>query len=71
MPLSKPVKGQYDWDVTLNTALDYLDGKSISVVTVPDTASSTGSVGQIAYNATHVYICVGTNSWVRVARASW
>lgn len=71
MPLSKPVKGQFDWDVTLNTALDYLDSKSISVVTKPTTASSAGTVGQIAYDATYVYICVATNSWVRVARVAW
>lgn len=72
MPLSKPVKGQYDWDVTLNAALDYLDGKAtISVVTVPATATSTGTVGQIAYNSTHLYVCVATNTWIRVLRASF
>lgn len=72
MPLSKPVKGQYDWDVTLNTALDYLDGKAtVSVVSVPATATSTGSIGQIAYNTTHLYVCVATNTWVKVARASF
>lgn len=72
MPLSKPVKGQYDWDVTLNTALDYLDGKAtVSVVAVPSTASSTGSIGQIAYNSTHLYVCVATNTWIRVLRAAF
>ena len=72
MPLSKPTKGQYDWDVTLNTALDYLDGKAtVSVVAVPATDSSTGSIGQIAYNSTHLYVCVATNTWIRVLRAAF
>lgn len=72
MPLSKPVKGQYNWDVTLNTALDYLDAKNtVSVVAVPSTATSTGSVGQIAYNSTHLYVCVATNTWVKVARVAF
>lgn len=72
MPLSKPVKGQYDWDTTLNAALDYLDGKAtVSVVAVPATASSTGSIGQIAYNTTHLYVCVATNTWIRVLRAAF
>lgn len=29
MPLVKPTAGQTHWDVTLNTALDYLDGKIV------------------------------------------
>lgn len=72
MPLSKPVKGEYNWDVKLNTALDYLDGKhTISVVSVPANASSTGSIGQIAYNSNYVYICVATNTWVKVSRVAF
>ena len=68
MSVTKPTKGQYNWDVTLNTALDYLDNRTSRVVSVPETASSTGAVGQIAYNSTHLFVCVGTNTWVKVAR---
>jgi hypothetical protein len=71
MSVTKPTKGDYDWDVTLNTALDYLDAKTVSVVAVPSTATSTGTVGQIAYNSTHLFVCVGTNSWVKVARVAF
>ena len=71
MSVTKPTKGDYDWDVTLNTALDYLDARTVSVVAVPSTATSTGTVGQIAYNSTHLFVCVGTNSWIKVARVAF
>jgi len=73
MPLNKPRKGDLDWDVSLNSALDYLDAKGagVTVVAVPATPTSTGSVGQIAVNSTHLHVCVATNTWVRVARAAW
>jgi hypothetical protein len=74
MPLNKPTRGELTWDIKLNAALDYLDAKvlpGVTVVAVPALATSTGSVGQIAVNTTHLYVCVATNSWIRVARAAW
>lgn len=41
------------------------------IVSVPSTASSTGTAGQIAYDATHIYVCVATNTWVRASLATW
>jgi hypothetical protein len=42
MPLNKPVDGELNWDVKLNAALDYLDGKLLSVPSniVPDTSNT-------------------------------
>jgi len=37
----------------------------------PDSATATGTKGEIKYDTNYVYICVNTNSWIRVARASW
>ena len=71
MSVTKPTKGDYDWDVSLNSALDYLDAKTVTVVAVPSTNSSTGVVGNIAYNSTHLFVCVGTNSWIKVARVAF
>lgn len=72
MPLNKPTRGELTWDIKLNAALDYLDTKTvITVVAVPTNPTSTGSVGQIAVNSTYLFVCVGTNSWVRVARTAW
>lgn len=37
----------------------------------PATAGSAGIAGQVAYDATHLYVCVATNTWVRVALATF
>lgn len=41
------------------------------LVAAPSTASSTGVAGQIAYDATHIYVCVATNTWVRATLATF
>ena len=38
---------------------------------LPATATSPGSKGQLAFDATHIYICIATNTWVRVATATF
>jgi len=40
-------------------------------VAVPATATSTGVAGQRAYEPGFLYICVNTNTWERVATATW
>ncbi len=37
----------------------------------PATATSTGTAGQVAYDATHFYVCVATNTWVRCTLATF
>lgn len=41
------------------------------VVSVPGTATSTGTAGDIAYDSSYLYICTATNTWRRVAITSW
>lgn len=38
---------------------------------IPTTATSTGKVGQIAWNTSHVYICVAENTWRRASISTW
>jgi len=38
---------------------------------VPAATGSDGTAGTITYDATHIYICVSTNTWKRVAIAVW
>jgi len=38
---------------------------------VPATAGATGSEGDIKWNSTHIYVCVATNTWKRVAIATF
>ena len=37
----------------------------------PATATSTGAAGEIAYDVDYFYICVATDTWVRVPIATW
>ena len=38
---------------------------------VPATASSAGTAGDVAYDADYLYVCVALNTWKRVAIATW
>lgn len=40
-------------------------------VATPSTATSTGTAGQWSYDATHIYVCIATNTWVRATLAAW
>ena len=42
----------------------------ITVTTPPLHSTSTGFIGNIAYDSTYMYICVGTSTWKRVNLAS-
>ncbi len=42
-----------------------------TITSVPSTVSSSGTTGQIAFNTTHLYVCVSTNTWRRVALSTW
>lgn len=37
----------------------------------PASASATGSTGQVAWDADYFYICTATDTWKRVAVATW
>lgn len=40
-------------------------------VTVPSTATSSGALGDVAYDASYLYVCTAANTWVRAALATW
>jgi len=46
-------------------------GSGLSWSSVPASATATGTAGQIAYDANYQYVCVATNTWLRVAPSSW
>lgn len=43
----------------------------VEVVEAPATPTSTGTAGQIAYDQAHVYVCISTDTWVRIKRENW
>jgi hypothetical protein len=46
-------------------------GGGIEFVDAPATASSTGTAGQMAYDADYLYLCVDTDTWVRAPFSTW
>ena len=44
---------------------------TIASSSAPATASSAGTTGQIAFDSTHIYVCIATNSWIRSVAAAW
>lgn len=49
-----------------------LDGaQAMRFVGVPATVSSTGAVGDVAADATHLYVCIAPNTWRRAALSTW
>jgi nitrogen fixation/metabolism regulation signal transduction histidine kinase len=49
---------------------DTLDSTPI-YTNVPASSTATGIVGQIAFDTTHLYVCIATNTWVRATLATW
>jgi len=46
-------------------------GKLITAANTPGSADATGTTGTIAWDATHIYVCVAPNTWVRADLATW
>lgn len=42
-----------------------------ALVSAPGTATTAGAAGSVAYDATHIYVCVATNTWVRATLATF
>jgi len=47
------------------TALQATLATTPTIVGVPVSHTAAGTAGQIAYDNTHLYVCIATNSWIR------
>jgi hypothetical protein len=47
------------------------DSIRVRIAQTPASASATGNQGEIAWDADYIYVCVATNTWKRVAIATW
>jgi len=46
--------------------------ESVSITnSTPASAGATGVKGQIAWDASYIYVCTATDTWKRVAIATW
>lgn len=48
-----------------------LNAARLNLVAAPATAADPGNVNDVAFDATHFYVCVAANTWVRSALATW
>jgi len=68
-----------DAGITLKTAATETNNQLLAALIVsfcaraaaPGSAAASGTPGQIAYDATHIYVCIGTDTWVRGGLAAW
>lgn len=49
------------------TALQALMNTSLQHTGVPNSSTDAGVAGQIAYNSSYLYVCIDTDTWVRIA----
>lgn len=50
----------------------HIDVTSMSLfTTAPASATSPGTMGQMAYDSSYFYVCIALNSWKRTALSSW
>jgi hypothetical protein len=47
------------------------DSIRVRTAKTPSSASDTGTTGQIAWDADYIYVCTATDTWKRVAIATW
>lgn len=54
-----------------NYRFELLYGIRVVSPTAPSSASDTGTAGEIRWDANYIYVCTATNTWKRVAIATW
>lgn len=43
----------------------------VGTTRTPVSAADTGNVGEVCADASYLYVCIGANTWRRIAHASW
>lgn len=56
---------------TIYGALTTTQYKLSALNTAPASAAATGVLGEVRIDANHIYVCTATNTWKRVAIATW
>jgi hypothetical protein len=54
-----------------DSAYSVLDAQLRAQGAAPATTGATGTAGDIRYDADYIYVCTATNTWKRVAIATW
>ena len=65
----------YPLDATIQDKDAWIGSDSVTRATkqytAPASATATGTLGSIKFTADHIYVCVATNTWKRVAIATF
>lgn len=56
---------------TFSSSVTAADFRLSALNTAPASASATGTTGEIRIDANYIYVCTATNTWKRVAIATW
>ena len=62
------IEAAADVDLTGNLSVA---GTTVISTKTPATAGATGTAGEIAWDGSFIYICSATDTWLRVAIATW
>lgn len=55
----------------VNGNIKFSQAKLSALNTAPTSSTATGTLGEIRWTATYIYLCIATNTWVRSALATW
>lgn len=51
--------------------IEIMNERTVGLVDAPETSSSPGVPGDIAWDADYLYLCIALNTWVRVSLETW
>ena len=84
LPTPELVVTQDDWADTRTLPVDFakdyetggnietsLQSKESKAINETKTATSTGTIGESAYDDNYLYKCIATNTWIRFAKTEW
>lgn len=59
------------WRVKTNQIGLIVDSTVSIVQSIPSSVNDSGTKGNIAFDSTHLYVCIDTNLWRRISLSSW
>ncbi|MEM0575144.1 hypothetical protein [Flavobacterium polysaccharolyticum] len=66
------IRAQHDGTSWLmNTPIKTTKYNLSTLNTAPTSATDVGTLGEIRYTASHIYVCIATNTWVRSPLTTW
>lgn len=58
-------------NISCQGTIEILGNLILQEPSVPATPNAAGAAGQIAWDNSHIYVCVATNTWKRASLATW